>query len=379
MLIGVLLGIAAGALWGLIYIAPLLVPQYNPVLVALGRFISFGIVSLPCLWFLRHELKKFTRADIWEAFKLPFFGNVIFYSMLTICIRMAGAPLAGMFMAVIPVLVAIVSNVRYAKEGRAIPWSRILPPLAVIFAGLVIANWSEFKMIAEASAGGGQTFWIGVGFGIAAVFAWTWFSIYNADWLLEHPHHSTSAWTALQGVTVLPVVLGAFALLAWPIGFMDTSVHFMGPEPVTFLLVALMVGLLCSWVAMLAWNQMSQRLPAAHRLRIGLRRRLRAHLPRGTPDRHDGRGLHHPDGGRAGVAPRLPSAARRKAREDQHQARRPLRREEDGGGRRPSARLTDDTPHQSKRPRPATGCGLFLERSSRDPEPVRTGSAPIWM
>lgn len=263
MLIGVLLGIAAGALWGLIYIAPLLVPQYNPVLVALGRFISFGIVSLPCLWFLRYELKKFTRADIWEAFKLPFFGNVIFYSMLTICIRMAGAPLAGMFMAVIPVLVAIVSNVRYAKEGRAIPWSRILPPLAVIFAGLVIANWSEFKMIAEASAGGGQTFWIGVGFGIAAVFAWTWFSIYNADWLLEHPHHSTSAWTALQGVTVLPVVLGAFALLAWPIGFMDTSVHFMGPEPVTFLLVALMVGFLCSWVAMLAWNQMSQRLPAA--------------------------------------------------------------------------------------------------------------------
>ena len=47
MFIGVLLGIAAGALWGLIYIAPLLLPQYNPVLVALGRFIAFGLVSLP--------------------------------------------------------------------------------------------------------------------------------------------------------------------------------------------------------------------------------------------------------------------------------------------------------------------------------------------
>ena len=263
MLIGVLLGIAAGALWGLIYIAPLLVPQYNPVLVALGRFIFFGLVSLPCLWVLRHELKKFSRADIWEAFRLPFFGNVIFYSMLTICIRMAGAPLAGMFMAVIPVLVAIVSNVRYAREGRAIAWSRILPPLAVIFIGLVVANWSEFQMIAEASAGGGQTFWIGVGFGLAAVFAWTWFSIYNADWLLEHPHHSTSAWTALQGVTVLPVVIPAFAILAWPVGFMDTTAGMMGPTPVRFLLVALMVGFLCSWVAMLAWNQMSQKLPAA--------------------------------------------------------------------------------------------------------------------
>ena len=35
MLLGVLLGVAAGALWGLIYIAPLAVPEYNPVLVAL--------------------------------------------------------------------------------------------------------------------------------------------------------------------------------------------------------------------------------------------------------------------------------------------------------------------------------------------------------
>lgn len=47
MLLGVLLGVAAGALWGLIYIAPLAVPEYNPVLVALSRFIAFGVISLP--------------------------------------------------------------------------------------------------------------------------------------------------------------------------------------------------------------------------------------------------------------------------------------------------------------------------------------------
>ena len=58
-------------------------------------------------------------------------------------------------------------------------------------------------------------------------------------------------------------MLVAFAVLAWSFGFMDTTVSFMGPEPVTFLLVALMVGFLCSWVAMLAWNKMSQLLPSA--------------------------------------------------------------------------------------------------------------------
>lgn len=263
MLTGVLLGIAAGALWGLIYIGPLLVPEYNPVLIALGRFIAFGFVSLPCLWFLRRDIARFSRADIIEAFRLPFFGNVVFYSLLTICIRLAGAPLAGMFMAVIPVLVAIVSNVRYAREGRSIPWSRIMPPLVVIFSGLVIANWSEFELIRSATASGGRDFWVGVGFGFAAVLAWTWFSIHNGEWLLQHPKHSPSAWTALQGVTVLPVVLVAFGLLAWPLSFMDTQMGVFGPTPVRFLLVAFMVGFLCSWVSMLAWNKMSQLLPSA--------------------------------------------------------------------------------------------------------------------
>lgn len=81
MLLGVLLGVAAGALWGLIYIAPLTVPEYNPVLVALSRFIAFGVISLPFLWVFRRELKAFTRADIWESFKLPLLGNVLF----TVC------------------------------------------------------------------------------------------------------------------------------------------------------------------------------------------------------------------------------------------------------------------------------------------------------
>ncbi len=263
MILGVLLGVAAGALWGLIYIAPLLLPEYNPVLIALGRFIAFGVVSLPCLLFFRQELRKFTRADVIEAFRLPFFGNVVFYCLLTICIRLAGAPLAGMFMAVIPVLVAIVSNIRYQREGRGISWGAILPPLCVIFAGLVIANWTEFEYMQRSGQATGLEFWIGVGFGIAAVIAWTWFSIKNADWLLTHPLHSSKAWTALQGVTVLPVAVLLFVVAAWPLGFMDVSQGAFGADPVRFLWVALMIGFLCSWVAMLAWNEMSQRLPAA--------------------------------------------------------------------------------------------------------------------
>lgn len=262
MFFGVLLGVAAGALWGLIYLAPLVVPEYNPVLVALSRFIAFGVISLPFLWVYRRELKSFTKKDIWTSFTLPLFGNVVFYCLLTICIRLAGAPLAGMFMAVIPVLVAIASNLRYAGSQAAVPWKKILPPLGIIFFGLILANFTEFERAAAQSASGGVDYWIGVGFGLAAVVTWTWFSIMNAEWLRNHPRHNTSAWTALQGITVLPLATVLFAVLAWPFGLMDTSVSFLGAAPLTFLLVALGIGLLCSWVAMVCWNKMSQLLPA---------------------------------------------------------------------------------------------------------------------
>ncbi len=262
MLLGVLLGVAAGAFWGLLYIAPLMVPDYNPVLVALSRYIAFGIVSLPFMYFLRKDLKRFTKADIIESFKLPLFGNVLFYITMAICIRMAGAPLAGMFMAIIPVMVAIASNFRYQKEGRALSWGVITPPLVVIFFGMVIANWSEFQYM-TAGAESPLDFWIGVAFGIVAAILWTWFSIMNGEWLLAHPSHNSAAWTALQGVTVLPVVTVAWAVVAWPMGYLDTTEGLFGPEPINFLWVALMLGFVCSWVAMLCWNGMSQRLPSA--------------------------------------------------------------------------------------------------------------------
>ncbi|MDO4936295.1 MAG: EamA family transporter, partial [Sutterellaceae bacterium] len=183
MLLGVLLGVATGALWGLIYIAPLMVPEYNAVLVALSRFMAFGVISLPFLYVFRREIDGFTWADIRQTFRLSLFGNVLFYCLLTICIRLAGAPLAGMFMAVIPVLVAIVSNVRNRGTDSQVPWSKIIPPLVVIFAGLLIANITEFQKAAAQSAEGGEMYWVGVAFGIAAVISWTWFSIANAEWL----------------------------------------------------------------------------------------------------------------------------------------------------------------------------------------------------
>ena len=262
MLFGVFLGLLAGALWGLIYVAPLFLENYHPVLIALGRFIVFGSISIPFLLFLRHEITKFNRRDVTNAFLLPFFGNVIFYILITLCVRLSGAALAGMLMAVIPVTVAIAGNLRNHGHNTRVPWKYVTPPLFLIVIGLIIANWQEVQTL-TISQPQSSDFWLGLGFGIASVISWTWFSIANAEWLLTHPKHSVTTWTALQGVTVLPVVLIGFAYLAWGLEWMDTSSTFLGPNPIQFVLVLGTVGVLCSWIAMLCWNQMSQRLPSS--------------------------------------------------------------------------------------------------------------------
>ena len=43
MLIGVLFALLAGLMWGLIFVAPLLVDGYPPALLASGRYLAFGL------------------------------------------------------------------------------------------------------------------------------------------------------------------------------------------------------------------------------------------------------------------------------------------------------------------------------------------------
>lgn len=47
MLAGVLFAIAAGLMWGLIFVGPVLVPDYPGALQSVGRYLAFGFIALP--------------------------------------------------------------------------------------------------------------------------------------------------------------------------------------------------------------------------------------------------------------------------------------------------------------------------------------------
>ena len=47
MLIGTLFALAAGLMWGLVFVAPLMLPECPPALLAVGRYLAFGLLCLP--------------------------------------------------------------------------------------------------------------------------------------------------------------------------------------------------------------------------------------------------------------------------------------------------------------------------------------------
>ena len=72
---GALLALAAGLMWGLVFVAPLLLPQYPPALLSVGRYLAFGVIALPLALWDHQRIRQLTRADWIEASKLALVGK----------------------------------------------------------------------------------------------------------------------------------------------------------------------------------------------------------------------------------------------------------------------------------------------------------------
>jgi drug/metabolite transporter (DMT)-like permease len=47
MISGVLYALLAGMMWGLIFVGPLIVPEYPAILQSTGRYLALGLIALP--------------------------------------------------------------------------------------------------------------------------------------------------------------------------------------------------------------------------------------------------------------------------------------------------------------------------------------------
>ena len=107
---GVACALAAGLLWGLVFIVPLLLPGYSAAQLSAGRYLAFGLVALPLALAGRTGLARLRRADWLEALRLALVGNLAYYALLAAAIQQAGAPLPTMIIGTLPVVIAVCAN-----------------------------------------------------------------------------------------------------------------------------------------------------------------------------------------------------------------------------------------------------------------------------
>ena len=262
MFIGALFALAAGLMWGLVFIAPLMLPEYPAALLSFARYLAFGVIAVPLVWFDRARLAQFTRSDWKEALKLSMVGNLLYYLCLAAAILRAGGPLPTMIIGTLPVVIAISSNLRDAKRDGRLPWRRLAASLALIGVGIALVNHVEFDHLrAQNHADIGSYAW-GALLAIGALICWTWYPIRNADWLRAHPDRSPRTWATAQGLATLPVAfLGYAGFWIWNSVSGQSFSMPLGARPALFVGLMLAIGLLASWLGTLCWNEASQRLP----------------------------------------------------------------------------------------------------------------------
>jgi len=264
MWIGTLFALAAGLMWGLVFVGPLWLHDYPAVLLSFGRYLAFGLIALPLGWLDRAELRRLRRADWLEAAKLSLVGNIVYYLFLASALQRAGGPLPTMIIGTLPVVIAVVSNRRNARRDGLLPWRRLAPSLVLIGAGLLLVNQAELAHFRADPAADLGRYALGAALALGAVAAWTWYPVRNADWLRAHADRSPRAWATAQGLATLPLAALGYALTwAW-FGLSQPDWPMpLGPRPLPFVGAMLAIGLLASWLGTLCWNEASQRLPTA--------------------------------------------------------------------------------------------------------------------
>lgn len=247
--VGILCGAGAGALWGLVFLAPALVQGTHPLNLTVGRYLCYGLVSLLLFWPRRHVILAGLQASDWGAlFRLVLIGNIVYYVCLSYAVQIGGIALTSLIVGFLPVTVTLVGR----RDEGALPLSRLRVSLALCVAGAVCIGW---QAVAAPVAGDVGRQLVGVGCAVGALLAWTWFAVQNGRHVKRLRDVSTHDWNLLTGL-----MTGAQAVLLSPLALSVAGTH---ASDVTWRLVAVSVtlALAASVLGNSLWNAMSRLLP----------------------------------------------------------------------------------------------------------------------
>lgn len=244
---GIACGIAAGALWGAVFVAPELTPGFTALQLSVGRYLAYGTIALVLAlprW--RTITTGLARGDWITLAWLGLTGNIIYYIFLANAVRLAGAAPASFIVGLLPVVITIIGS----REQGAVRLTRLVPSLllAVIGVGLIAA-----PAIGGTTGAGWQARAIGLACAFGSLASWAAFAVSNARAMTRLPHMSSNDWSLLFGI-----VSGAEALVLALPAFALAPVH---GDWTRFAAISTAVAIGSSAIGNAFWNGASRRLP----------------------------------------------------------------------------------------------------------------------
>jgi drug/metabolite transporter (DMT)-like permease len=248
--LGVGFGVAAGALWGLVFLAPELVREFTPLQMSAGRYLAYGLFALALVaprW--RALTASLGRAD-WIALAwLSLLGNILYYVLLSNAVTLGGVAMTSLIIGFLPVAVTVIGS----RDHGAISLARLAPSLALSVAGVGCIAWQS---LASSRSGFDPSRAVGLVCAIGALVSWTAYAVGNSRWLARIDHVSAHDWSLLTGVAT-----GAEALvLAVPAMLIGAHHHDLAAWG-RFTAVSAGVAIIASIIGNALWNRMSRLLP----------------------------------------------------------------------------------------------------------------------
>ena len=246
--LGIAAGLAAGALWGMVFVVPRMTIGLSSVDLTAGRFVSFGAMAalVMGLTWRSHTWPTWRQAA--TALGMSFLGATGYYLLLAQAINAAGSEVPTLIIGTIPIWVMLLG------KPLGLKWSALLPGLLLTASGLALMMRASLANAVSLPLDGAE-FWWGVLLAVAAMLSWTAFALLNAAWLKRHPEVSATEWANWIGIAT-----GLGALLLWV--FTGTaSNQLLAIDGIALIAIACIVtGVGAGWAASILWNLASQKL-----------------------------------------------------------------------------------------------------------------------
>jgi drug/metabolite transporter (DMT)-like permease len=258
MIIALIQTFFACFLWGAIFAIPLYLKDFNCVDIVLGRFFVYGSLSFGTLLFYLFIKRQSQFLKYWKqaAFSAAIM-NLLYFASLTLGIRFSSASLMTLMMGTCPITV-IVYSALIRRETHIL--SMFLWPSIAIVVGLLVM--SSESIMCDANDATCLGYVQGLICGSIALATWTWFVVFNGEFMKKHPDINPFQWTTLMGVITLIyttiIISGKYITFGKEHFYQFHWEHETGRM---FITGALILGFLCSWIAFALWNAANVRLP----------------------------------------------------------------------------------------------------------------------